>query len=215
VRETVTATSAAMAPTAATASTTPTASTAAKAPSAVLGSATIATRRATIPKPRLVLGLGNPLMGDDGIGWHVVEALRSDARLPADVEVCWGGTDLLGCARLLRDRRCVVLVDAMAGDGEGSQVGEVVVLEPWPDGLQDSAGETGETAGAHTLSVTAALDLLRSVEPAFAGLDLRVLGVQVDGVAAGERLSPRLDRCLLAIAERVLATLGAPVPPLA
>jgi hydrogenase maturation protease len=188
------------------------------APSTTLCTPPAGTERAATRNPRLVLGLGNPLMGDDGIGWHVVETLRSDPRLPADVDVWWGGTDLLGCADLLRDRRCVVLVDALARDGEGSEVGEVALLEPRPAGLEErggEAGEAGEAAGAHTLSVTASLDLLRCVEPALAGLDLRLLGVLVDDVAAGERLSPALERRLFTIAERVLSTLGAPVPPLA
>jgi hydrogenase maturation protease len=186
------------------------------APAAVLRATATPFGPAATRKPRLVLGMGNPLMGDDGIGWHVVETLRADPRLPADVDVWWGGTDLLGCVGLLRDRRCVVLVDAMVRDGEGSEAGEVALLEPWPAEPQGSEGvAAGETAGAHTLSLTAALSLLRCAEPDLAGLDLRLLGVGIDDVAAGERLSPPLELRLLAIAERVLATFGAPVPPLA
>ena len=35
----------------------------------------------------VVIGLGNPLMGDDGLGLAVLERLRDGWRLPEDVEL--------------------------------------------------------------------------------------------------------------------------------
>ena len=45
------------------------------------------TGRATV-----VIGLGNPLMGDDGVGLAALERLRDDWDMPADVELVDGGT---------------------------------------------------------------------------------------------------------------------------
>jgi hypothetical protein len=36
---------------------------------------------------RLVIGLGNALAGDDGVGSHVIRQLNQDERLPGDVDV--------------------------------------------------------------------------------------------------------------------------------
>ena len=59
----------------------------------------------------LVLGLGNPLRGDDGIGPRVIEALQ-DRGLPSGVEVIDGGTGGLGLVNMLSCRQRVIIVDA-------------------------------------------------------------------------------------------------------
>jgi hydrogenase maturation protease len=142
-------------------------------------------------KPRLAIGLGNPLMGDEGIGWHVVGRLAADPRLPADVEAIPGGTDLLGCAGRIEGRRRVVVIDAIADDAEPGSVSIV-------DGDVDERQEH-----AHHLSVVQAVKLLGMIVPA----RFTVLGVSVGAVRLGEELSPELAARLPAIVDRVLEEL--------
>ena len=59
----------------------------------------------------LIIGLGNPLRRDDGVGVRVVELLAA-RDLPAGVEVVDGGTPGLGLVPLLEGRQRVILVDA-------------------------------------------------------------------------------------------------------
>lgn len=59
----------------------------------------------------LVIGLGNPLRGDDGVGVRVAQTLAAQA-LPPHVEVVDGGTQGLGLVNLMEGRRRVILVDA-------------------------------------------------------------------------------------------------------
>jgi hydrogenase maturation protease len=59
----------------------------------------------------LVLGLGNPLRGDDGVGVHVARRLI-EGYLPDGVEVVDGGTQGLGLVSLLEGRRRAIVVDA-------------------------------------------------------------------------------------------------------
>jgi hydrogenase maturation protease len=59
----------------------------------------------------LIIGLGNPLRGDDGVGITVARAL-SERMLPAGVEVVDGGTQGLGLVSVMEGRRRVILVDA-------------------------------------------------------------------------------------------------------
>ena len=150
--------------------------------------------------PCLLLGLGNPLMGDDGVAWHVIERLRTDPRLPAEVELAWGGADLLACAGLLEGRERVVLLDAV----EGEEPGELIRLDPFGEDLDE------RSRGAHALSAPAALRLLRTVDPAFAASEVLLLGVTVAEVRAGERLSPTLEESIPRIVDTVLAALPAP-----
>jgi hydrogenase maturation protease len=64
------------------------------------------------PRPTTaIIGLGNPLRGDDGVGVRVAEALAA-LPLPRDVEVIDGGTQGLGIVNLMEGRQRVILVDA-------------------------------------------------------------------------------------------------------
>jgi len=61
---------------------------------------------------RLVLGIGNPILGDDGVGFHVVEALKAD---PPPGEITFDCVDASGFALLdhVVDYDRVVIVDAI------------------------------------------------------------------------------------------------------
>jgi hydrogenase maturation protease len=60
----------------------------------------------------LILGVGNPLMGDDAIGILAVERLR-ELPLPETVDVVDGGTDGIGLIPVIEQYRRVILVDAV------------------------------------------------------------------------------------------------------
>jgi hydrogenase maturation protease len=74
----------------------------------------------------LVVGLGNTIMGDEGVGVHVVRALAQHS-LPANVECLDGGTGgfvLLGAFQAA-DR--IILIDAAA---DGNPIGTVTRTTP-------------------------------------------------------------------------------------
>lgn len=74
----------------------------------------------------LVLGIGNLLLSDEGVGVHVIRAL-GEVELPVRVELLDGGTGgfhLLGC---FGDYDCLVIVDATLN---GEPPGTVAVAEP-------------------------------------------------------------------------------------
>ena len=74
----------------------------------------------------LVLGLGNVLMGDEGIGVEVVREVERHA-LPAGVECLDGGTGGFTLLEPLENASRILLVDAAA---DGNPVGTVTRLEP-------------------------------------------------------------------------------------
>jgi len=152
-------------------------------------------------KPPLVLGLGNALAGDDGIGAALVTRLTADPRLPPGTEVAWGGTDLLRWGAELRGRERVVLVDAFLDEG-GEGVGEAVrVLDPRGRG----AGQGREHA--HHLSPLHALDLLCMAAPELRCTPMTLVSVGVTGVRVGAPLSREADRRLDRVLEAVLEAL--------
>lgn len=74
----------------------------------------------------VVLGLGNPLMGDDGFGLAVLERLRDQWDVPASVELVDGGTWGMNLLPLIEDATQLLLVDAIR---TGADAGSLVELE--------------------------------------------------------------------------------------
>ncbi len=68
----------------------------------------------------LIIGLGNPLMGDDGAGIQVVNELR-ESDLPEYVDVIDGGTPGVGLIDLMSGYSRVIVVDAVMVDVETPQ----------------------------------------------------------------------------------------------
>ena len=74
----------------------------------------------------LVLGLGNVIMGDEGVGVHVVRALTQHP-LPAGVECLDGGTGGFILLEPLQNADRIILVDAT---DDGQPVGTVTRTRP-------------------------------------------------------------------------------------
>ncbi len=146
-------------------------------------------------KPHLVIGLGNSLMGDEGIAFHLLEALREDLRLPTDVELFWGGADLLGCAGRMSGRSRVTLLDAML---DPSEPGALRVIE------DDFAALETLHLSAHQLSAAGAVELLRLTEPSLRDIRFKLIAVTVSAVEFRSALSPFLAAMLPHLLERVV-----------
>jgi hydrogenase maturation protease len=74
----------------------------------------------------LVLGLGNVLMGDEGVGVHVVRAVEKHT-LPANVECLDGGTGGFTLLEPLQEASRIILIDAAA---DGNPIGTVTRTTP-------------------------------------------------------------------------------------
>ena len=123
----------------------------------------------------LVIGLGNPILTDDGVGiWTaraVAEALPPDA--PIDViEVSIGGLSLM---EAMVGYRRVVLIDAIkTRDGTPGQVYHIGM---------GSLPETMNTASAHDANLATALRMGRSLGAELpTDDDIDIIAVEVDDV---------------------------------
>ena len=73
----------------------------------------------------VVIGLGNPLMGDDGAGLVALEVLRDEWLLDG-VELVDGGTWGMSLLPDIEDSDRIIFVDAIVA---GGKAGDIVVLE--------------------------------------------------------------------------------------
>jgi hydrogenase maturation protease len=74
----------------------------------------------------LVIGLGNPIMGDDGLGVAALARLRQGWSVPRSVQLVDGGTWGMNLLPLIEASNRVLLLDAIE---VGGPTGSLVVLE--------------------------------------------------------------------------------------
>ena len=77
-------------------------------------------------KKKLILGIGNLLMGDEGIGIHIAKHLQKHVDIP-DVDIVDGGTGGLHLLEYFMKYDPVIIVDAAA---DGKNPGSITMLKP-------------------------------------------------------------------------------------
>lgn len=65
----------------------------------------------------MVLGVGNTLLRDEGVGVHVVEELRRRFSFPERLSLVDGGTQGLGLIPTIQQADYLIVVDAVLGEG--------------------------------------------------------------------------------------------------
>jgi hydrogenase maturation protease len=142
---------------------------------------------------RLVIGYGNPLRADDGLGWIVAQQLRRDLtyhRVPADVVVLAEHQLTPELAEPIGRARLVVFVDARQGNRPGHIACRAVV----------PAGD-GPRAFSHEVDPPSLVALARLLY----GACPTAVMVSVDGddFGYGLALSPVVQAAVRPVVERV------------
>jgi hydrogenase maturation protease len=150
----------------------------------------------------LILGLGNPLRGDDGIGPRVIEEVARRG-LPEGVSSLDGGTGGLDLLNVLEEWERVVIVDAA---DIGREPGQFVRFTP-------EQARFVETAEPHSLHHAGLGEVLALANVLGQNLpQMTIFGVQPARVGWGEGLSPAVEAALPALTDAVLeeSTGGSP-----
>ncbi len=74
----------------------------------------------------LVMGVGNYLMGDEGVGVHAIKELQKE-KFPENVEIIDGGTGGFHLLEYLSGYKKVIMIDATI---DGKAAGSVKVIKP-------------------------------------------------------------------------------------
>lgn len=146
----------------------------------------------------LVLGLGNPLRQDDGVGPRVVEELARQG-LPDGVTALDGGTAALDLLWMLQGWDRVVVVDAAA---MGREPGRFVRFTPDDARLREAQGGFSP----HSAGLAEALNLARVLEQPLPYVV--VFGVQPERIGWGQGISPCVEAALPALLEAILREVG-------
>jgi hydrogenase maturation protease len=167
----------------------------------VLGSGIIKEIRYKEPmlsqKDTLILGIGNILLKDEGVGVHVVRRIKG-MDLPKDVEVLDGGTAGLELVDFIENRRKLIVVDAVK---TGAKPGTIYRLLETNLKIKPKA-----IMSFHEIDFLDALymsDVMKNKPK-----EIIVIGVEPKDMSDGVELSPEIEERIPRIIEIVMKELN-------
>jgi hydrogenase maturation protease len=147
----------------------------------------------------LVIGVGNPLRHDDGVGHAVARAIRAASPATSVIEMEGEGAALI---EAWTGAGLVIVIDAVRS---GSAPGTVHRFEPPEDPLPATLSSTS----THAFGLPAAVELGRTLGQ----LPRRLVVYGIEGVdfTAGEGLSPEVEAAVGTVRARVQAEMEMPL----
>ena len=142
----------------------------------------------------VILGVGNLLMSDDGVGVHAAQALARNP--PRGAEVVDAGTDVLSTLPFLEGATHAVIIDAVRA---GGAPGSVSVLS------ESEISAQPDTPTAHAVNVLASRHLARRD---VSWPEIVVLGVEPALLDYGMALSPAVAAALPHVEQKCREIVG-------
>jgi len=149
----------------------------------------------------LILGVGNLLLSDEGVGVHVAQRMMA-MDMPPEVQVVEGGTDGFGLVNVIVQADRMILIDAVKGGGQPGSIYrfEIEDCPPYPDIFKTSV---------HQISILEVINLSSLI-----GSTPRttIIGIEPACIEMGMELSPaveaKIPKVIRMIEEEVEASLG-------
>ena len=149
----------------------------------------------------LVLGLGNVLMTDDGIGVHVVEQL-SKVDLPNYVEVVDGGTSSLDVLLLQNNRFKLIVIDAVRAGGQPGTVYQAKMTAEETDKLREILYGCQPQISLHQIGLIETLGMAKKMDRA--PEEIVILGIEPARIECGLQLTEIIKEKIPKIVNLVL-----------
>lgn len=144
-----------------------------------------------------ILGLGNILLQDEGIGVHAIEALRKDFKFPKNVQLIDGGTMGLDLISFIEGMDKILIIDAV---NIKKEPGTIVVIED-----EEIPSFISTKLSVHQIAfpdVLSALKLL-GIKPA----TMTLVGIQPENIETGlnmsEAMNKSFDRLIKTVIKRL------------
>jgi hydrogenase maturation protease len=153
----------------------------------------------------LILGLGNPILGDDGVGIAIAREIKE--RWPADpatdvIEASLAGRFLLD---LITGYQTVIVADAIITD-EQATAGTVYTLSV------DDLGTVVNPYASHALDLRTTVELGKQLGYQMPET-IRIYAVEIkEHTIFREGLNPEIEAAVLPVAQRIMRDLGRTVP---
>ena len=147
-------------------------------------------------KPILLVGLGNPIMGDDGVGTFVIRALKE--KIPQRTglefkELSVGGIRLI---EEMLGYDTVFIIDSIASKDTSGQIHEFS-----PEQFKGSQYESSP----HTTNFATALDFYKKLQPSRIPRSIRIFTIDINSdFTFSATLSPEVHAAALRLTEQIV-----------
>jgi hydrogenase maturation protease len=150
---------------------------------------------------RLVLGIGNTIMGDDGVGIYVVRMVRDRTRSRADLQFKELGASGFKLVEEILGYDEVTIVDSYAStEADTGQIREFS-----PEDFED----TLHPSSPHGANFITALELYRNLQPDKMPRKIRILTIAIHTADTfGESLSGRVQDAAAKLVEMIVREMG-------
>ncbi len=140
----------------------------------------------------LILGIGNYLMGDEGVGVHTARRLET-MHLPSDIEIVDGGTGGFHLLEFFEEHDTVILIDATL---DGNPPGTIRLIEP------KFAKDFPRAMSTHDIGLRDMVNALQLMDkmPHIYLFVVSIETIQQQGI----ELTPPIERVMPALLEKVI-----------
>jgi hydrogenase maturation protease len=153
--------------------------------------------KAETVKKTVILGVGNLLLRDEGVGVHAAVNLQ-DYPLPENFEVIEGGTDGFKLFHIIMEADRLIVVDCVKGGDEPASIYRFDIddFDHFPDIYKTSV---------HQISITEVVNLSGTMRTP---PRTTIVGVEPEEISMSMELSPKIKAKLPKVLEIVLETAG-------
>lgn len=145
-----------------------------------------------MPDKTLIVGMGNLLYRDEGIGVHVIQAMEK-MKLPSHIELLDIGTSTMDLISYLEEVKKLIVIDAMRAGGEP---GTIYKCKP-----KDLLPKDGGPISLHEIGLLETLEMIKKL-----GLEIEtvIVGVEPEIIDWGMKLTEKVKDKIPLIIEAVL-----------
>jgi len=150
----------------------------------------------TVNKETVIIGIGNLILKDEGVGVHAVRELEK-MEIPPGVEVIDGGVATMDLLSVIHEAEKIIVIDAIKAGGEP---GAVYRVTP-----EDLINETERSFSLHQVDF---LDVLGMARQLGGQGEVVIIGVEPKEISWGMELTPEVQAKLPKIIATVFEELG-------
>lgn len=141
----------------------------------------------------LLIGLGNVLLSDEGVGVHILRQLERAYRFEPTITLIDGGTSGLDLLPLFAEYRRILMIDAIACDAAPSHI------TVWRDAEIRRA--LNPKLSVHHLGISDLLALVELLD--YSPHEIVLVGIVPESLELGVELSPTVARVIPAVIAQV------------
>ncbi|MBE0517346.1 MAG: hydrogenase maturation protease [Methanophagales archaeon] len=149
----------------------------------------------------LVLGIGNPILGDDGVGFHVAQELATRIKDDA-IDIEDASTSGLNVLDIIMGYEKVVIIDAIKT--EGGEPGEIYRLRP-----EDFFKSVHLATSMHDLNLPTVLEVGNKLMPEEMPREIVIFAIEVEEIEKfTEEMTAKVKEAVPKVVNLVLGEIG-------